>query len=277
MNNWIYYKHALIPSVAPHEIPDLTSIEDGTAWKSNGTPVFARWTTDFDCGYETNWWFVIKDSPFDINSLKAKRRYEITKGARNFEVREILAQNYAEDLYNVQVAAYSSYPEKYRPTVDKDKFISSVQKWDCYICFGAFERESEKLCGYALLSKEGEKYVDFKVMRTNPERERDGVNAALVDGILRYFDPFLAQGGYICDGARSVNHETAFQDYLEKYFGFRKAYCKLHIAYNPRFKWLIGLLYPFRGVLMKMDGIGIVHSINAVLKMETIRREAEKR
>lgn len=228
---------------------------------------------DFDCGYETNWWYVIKDTPFDISALKAKRRYEINKGIKNFDVKEIDPVNCAEKLCNVQIAAYSAYPPKYRPYFDRQKFLSSVQKWDCFVCIGAFDRASEELCGYALLSKESETYVDFKVMRTNPEYEKNGINAALMEGILRYFDSFLTYGGYVCDGARSINHETAFQDYLEKYFGFRKAYCHLHIEYNPKIKHLITLMYPVRKFFIKLDGIGIIHQLNAVLKMEDICRK----
>lgn len=240
--------------------------------KFRGAPLLARWTTDFDCGYETNWWYVIKDTPFDISELKAKRRYEINKGIKNFDVKEIEPDLYADELYNVQLAAYSAYPKKYRPSVNREEFISFVHHCDSFVCIGAFDRESGMLCGYSLLSKECETYVDFKVMRTNPKCEKNGVNAALVEGILRYFNSFLIRGGYICDGARSINHETAFQDYLEKYFGFRKAYCNLHMTYNPRLKWVFRLIYPIRKVLVKMDGIGVLHSINAVLWMEELQR-----
>lgn len=273
IDGWKYYNHAAIPTTAPHEIPDISPITDGSVWKSRGAPLLARWTTEYDCGCETNWWYVIKDMPFDISALKAKRRYEINKGIKNFDVQEIDPTIYADELYNVQIAAYSAYPEKYRPSVNKEKFISSVQRWDSLVCIGAFDRESGLLCGYSLLSKESETYVDFKVMRTKPECEKNGVNAALVEGILRYFNSFLTHGGYICDGARSINHETAFQDYLEKYFGFRKAYCKLHITYNPKLNWLIQLLYLFRKLLMKFDEIGKVHQLNAVLRMEEIVRK----
>ena len=79
-------------------------------------------------------------------------------------------------------------------------------------------------------------------------------------------------GKYICDGARSISHETNFQDYLEKYFGFRKAYCKLHIAYNPRVKWIVKMLFPFRKMLHRFDQIGFVHQINSVLYMEELCR-----
>ena len=236
IDGWRYYNHAAIPTTAPHENPSVAPIEDKSIWKMDGKPLLARWTTEFDCGYETNWWYVIKDTPFDIGELKAKRRYEINKGIKNFEVKEIDSAKHAEQLCNIQIAAYSAYPEKYRPTVDREAFISSVQHWSSRICIGAFDRETGELCGYALLSKESEKYVAFNVMKTNPECEKNGVNAALVEGVLRHFNFFLTHGGYICDGARSINHETNFQDYLEKYFGFRKSYCKLRIEYSPRYK-----------------------------------------
>lgn len=46
----------------------------------------------------------------------------------------------------------------------------------------------------------------------------------MVARILEDNNDRLNKGFYINDGARSIRHETAFQDYLEKYFGFRKAY-----------------------------------------------------
>lgn len=111
------------------------------------------------------------------------------------------------------------------------------------------------------------------MQKTNPEYEKYALNAALVEKVVSHYQDFLTYGGVICDGARSINHETAFQDYLEKYFGFRKAYCKLHVVYNPRVKWLIKLLYPFRKILQQFDNIGIVHWANAVLEMEKIVRK----
>lgn len=114
-------------------------------------------------------------------------------------------------------------------------------------------------------------YVELQVQRVNPEFEKFQINAALVHYLLEDHKEKLAQDSfYILDGARSINHETAFQDYLEKYFGFRKAYCKLHIAYNPKIKWLVKLLYPLRRLLLKLDSVGIIHKINAVMKMEEI-------
>lgn len=273
IDGWEYYNHAAIPTTAPHENSNIHPIEDGSIWNiDGGTPLLARWTSNFDCEHETHWWYIIKNTPFNISELKAKRRYEITKGIRNFDVRIISPHEYSEELYAVQIAAFSAYPQKYRPSVKKEVFISSVNQWSQYVCIGAFNRETTELCGYALLSQKSEKYVAFNVLKTKPECEKAGVNAALVEGVLRFFDLFLSNGGYICDGARSINHETAFQDYLEKYFGFRKAYCKLHIRYSPRIKWMIKMIYPIRDSLKKIDGIGVIHSLNAILRMEEICR-----
>ncbi len=45
---------------------------------------------------------LIKDTPFDISTLKSKRRYEINKGNRNFKVRRIDPLKYVNQLFNVQ-------------------------------------------------------------------------------------------------------------------------------------------------------------------------------
>lgn len=279
VKGWKYYNHALIPTCAPHEEPDVTSVVDGLIWKYNEgkKSLFARWTTDFDCKEETNWWYVIKDNPLDITTLKAKRRYEITKGCRYFEVRLLEdPMEYADELCDVQIAAFSAYPEKYRPTVDKERFVASLSGWKNATVYGAFSREDNRLCGYAYLTQE-ENVLHFSVLKTCPDSEKLAVNAALVYKILFDYQDKLVKGCYICDGARSVFHETAFQDYLEKYFGFRKAYCRLHIEYNPKVKWLILFLYHFRGLFRKFDSVGLIHSMNGVFTMQEIVEEQKTR
>ena len=271
IEGWRYYNHLAIPTAAPHENPKKAPIEDNSIWQiDHKTPLLARWTTDFDCGYETNWWYVIKDTPFDISKLKAKRRYEINKGVKNFNVIKINPLDFKEELYNVTVAAFSAYPKKRRPTVNKESFISGLETWENYILFGAFYRETNELCGYVWITNPTNGCINFTTLKTKPQHEKNAVNAALVEGILRYFNNSLANGCYICDGERTINHETAFQDYLEKYFAFRKAYCKLHVVYNPKFKFIIKFLYRFRKLLLKFDGIKIIHNLNSVLRMEEI-------
>lgn len=54
MKSWKYYNHAMIPITAPHEEVDIQCIKDKSIWKENKNALFARWTSDFDCGYETS-------------------------------------------------------------------------------------------------------------------------------------------------------------------------------------------------------------------------------
>ncbi len=269
---WVYYNHAAIPSCAPHETPPLAPIEDGSIWRLGGErPLLARWTEDWDCGEETNWWYLIKDEPLELASMKAKRRYEITKGERHFEVRRIEARDYADELYRVTVAAYAAWPEKYRPRVDEAAFKAGVESWEERVLLAAFERESGRFAGYAGLI-EAEDNVAFSVLRTDPADEKAGVNAALVAGVLRLYGERLSPSFYVCDGERAIRHETAFQDYLEKYFGFRKAYCRLRVRYRPGFGPIVRLLYPFRALFRGRTNLS--SQIAGVMKMEQIRRES---
>ena len=200
-------------------------------WGGGKQPLFARWTTDFDCGYETDWWYIIKDDKFDIGSLKAKRRYEINKGKKNFEVKEIRADEYTDEIYEITATVYQQYPASYRPVIHEEKFKESLTGWEKFKVYGAFHKETGKLCGYAWL-KVYDSYADFCVLKVLPAYERLGINAAIVEKIVVDFNSKLGNNFYICDGARALLHETAFQNYLEKYFGFRKAYCNLQMKYR---------------------------------------------
>ena len=274
-NNWKYYNNAILPTTEPHELPDLMPVEDGSIWKlwKGNTPLLVRWTSNFDCGCDTGWWFCIKDTPFDIKAINSKKRYEINKGNKVFSVETINPLCYQDELYHIQKAAFSSYPEKYRPIINEEEFKRSIHHWpENVIIFGAFLRENRKLCGFSYIT-EGIGSANFNVQRVIPEYEKAAVNAALIAGICEYYQDRLGNGFYICDGERNILHETNFQNYLEKYFGFRKAYCQLHILYRKPVGILIHVLMPFKKLLLKADGIGIIHKINAVLHMEEIRRQ----
>lgn len=268
-NNWQYYNHALIPATEPH-IEYTPPKNKHTFWKvKEGTALLARWTTDWDCGYETDWWYVIKDTPFDISTLKSKRRYEINKGKKNFTVKRINPLDYPDERVEVTKAAYSSWPEKYRPTVDELQFKQGLIAWKNNIVYGGFDNESGQLCAYSCLTEYSE-HLEFSVLRACSESEKRGINAAMVAAIVEDYNDRLGKNFYINDGTRSIRHETAFQDYLEKYFGFRKAYCKMHIKYRSPLGMMVKMLYPFRNRIGVDGKLGSL--ISGVLKMEELSR-----
>ena len=114
-------------------------------------------------------------------------------------------------------------------------------------------------------------YADLTCMKADPSQERFEVNAALVKDVVDHYAVRLGGRFYICDGEGNVLHQTAFQDYLEKYFGFRKAYCTL----NLRFRFPVGVavmcLRPFRK-RVKRRGSALQRYVWGVLQMDAIAR-----
>lgn len=272
IEGWRYYNHAAIPSCAPHETPNITSIEDGTIWKAfDKSPLLARWTTDFDCNEETGWWYVIKDTPFDITKISSKRRNLVRRGLSRFKIVQIDPNDYIDGLFEVYTEAVKTYPKTQQNFIARESFDSTVAAWSKYIVYGAFSLDDDKLAAFALITKH-QSYYDFTSMKSNPIYEKQQVNAALICGMLYDIEDDLSKGIYICDGAKNINHETNFQEYLIKYFGFRKAYCRLNLFYNPKIKWIVKFAYPFRNFLKLFDKIKIVHNLLSVLQMEEIVR-----
>ena len=273
IDGWKYYSHAAIPTTPPHEPVNLEPINNGNIWKcGGGTTLIARWHTEWDCGYETNWWYCIKDTPFHIDELKSKRRYEINKGRKNFIVTIINPNDYLEEIFIVATQAFSVYPEKYRPNLNKSQFFDEIRtKWKGYTVFGAFNSEAV-LSGYACCL-DHETYSDFTILKANPKEEKLAINAALVYSICEYYREKLETGNfYICDGARSIRHQTHFQDYLEKYFGFRKSYCHLHIKYRMPVLVAIRILRPICRLLALVNNSRI-YDIVSLIEMDKLRSE----
>lgn len=265
--SWECYQHMMIPTCAPHEEPDLYPVKDGTIFHG-GEPILARWTTDFDCGYETSFWYTIKDSPFDINALKAKRRYEITRGTRNFDVHRINPADCVEALADVMADAFTVYPESYRPRTDKKRWMREIHSWP-ELVYGAFLRTNGELCGFTRIAAH-DKFAQLVMLKSRPKSEKLQVNAAIIYAVLQDFAVRLQDGYYISNGTRNVSHETNFNEYLGKYFGFRRAYCNLHIKYRWPFGWMVSALYPFRSLIQ--GDRSLTHNLKALLRMEEMRR-----
>ena len=270
IHQWKYYNRALIPLTPPHESPNMSNFYE---YFNKRNILFARYTTDYDLNYETEWWYCIKENSFDIDLIKSKRRYEIIKGCKNFycEINKEFT-NYADDLYKIACEAFSEYPENYRPEINKDSFFTYLKQCetDLSIDFILCKNKDEHICGYAILEK-NKNCVNLQVVKTLPSCQKLGINAAIVKFIL---DTYLPEY-YICDGERPLRHRTNYQEYLIKYFQFRKAYCILHIHYKTWLKIIIFIIFPLRSLLTRLSRIysnKILYNIISILEQERIRR-----
>ena len=275
-NEWEYYNHALVPTLPPHIDPDISWMKDSDRWKEYAggkMPLFARWVSNFDCTEETEWWCIIKDTPFDIMSLKSNRRSLITRGLKRVDVKVIIPADYAEQMLNILVKEWKYYDDSYEEGNDRQKLTDDFKKLTMknlgnaeYL--GAFLKDTDTMIGYAIYNLFDD-WIEYSVVKTDPEYLNTQVNAALAYfGVERYMRPGIK---YIHGGWRTMIHESNYQEYLMKNFGFRKAYCKLHIQYRPLMQIAVNVLYPLRGMIKKVKNKWI-YTVWCALQQEEIRR-----
>lgn len=234
-----------------------------------GGVFLARWTTEFDKSPHSEWYYIIKDTPFDISTLKAKRRYEITKGIRNFTFRKINPADYADAIYHVLEEAYNVYPTRYRPKLTEER-KNNITKWDTLSnnVFGLFDKNNN-LVSFIVVGNSGTHY-NLNVLKTIPSVEKYHANAAILYHMLMFYGDELKYK-YISNGERTINHETNFNDYLIKYFGFKKVYATLHLKYFFPINIIIAMSYPWRNIIKKIP-FSIVQNFYRILMMEEIVR-----
>lgn len=271
IEGWKYYNHAAVPTTAPHEKINFSALKSGEIWSIEGKhPLLIRWVTDFDCNHETSWWYVIKDNPTTLEQCKKKVRKEIRKADKNFEIKVIDPFEYEEDIKRVYHAAVAGYEKP-----DVPLFLKQLKKQEDEEWIGAFERETGQLVAYKV-GKLHKDFVEMITAKVNPEYSACSPMLALnFYQIERYINSGLYR--YMSNGARTVLHQTGYNDYLEQKLGFRKAYCKLNIKFRPEIKIAVKGLYPFRKVLKKMDRFSFIRQVNGILEMESILRNFDSK
>ena len=266
IKGWQYYKHAMIPTTAPHEEPDLTPVITGEIWKEN-KPLLVRWTSDWDCGYDTGWWHVIREGPFNLSDLSASSRRNIRKALRNCRVEKIETSEWVDDLWRVFNEAIERY-ENYEIPFDKRGFI---KEWiESGKDFWAGFDYTGRMIGFAVFELHDE-WVDFQVAKYSAQCLKLRVSDAINAKTLGYYLNELGKR-YVSDGERSILHKTNVQTYLIEHFCYRKAYCKLQVRYGKRLWLLVKVLYPIRKALKRLDRDKKIHKMNALLMMEDIVR-----
>lgn len=229
---------------------------------------------DFDCPEETEWWCIIKDTPFDIMSLKSNRRSLITRGLKRVDVKVIIPADYADQMANILIKEWKYYDESYEEGNDRQEQTEEFKKLTCdnlgnseYL--GAFLKDTDTIIGYAIYNLFDD-WIEYSVVKTDPEYLNTQVNAALAYfGVERYMRPGIK---YIHGGWRTMIHESNYQEYLLKNFGFRKAYCKLHIQYRPLMKLAVNVLYPIRGIIKKFSKNKLIYQVWCTMRQEEIHR-----
>ena len=274
-HQWRYYNHALLPNVAPHEEADIESLKNKNIWKQfkPKRPLFACWTSHYDCGYETDWWYCILDKPFDIFAIKSKRKSQLNQAVKNFDIRILDVKEYAKQMFDVHQSAWKTYHKTGTFDAEQERFCKDVEQWEDMV-FGAFDKESKQLAAYYRV-KINTTHIDLVTLKSNPNFEKKRVNLAIMFFVYNFFSHDIEQGKYLFGSSRNIYHQTNFQEFRKKNFGFRKVYTHLHIQYAPFVAPIIKIIYPFRKIIKKIP-FTFANQISGVLLMEEICRKQRK-
>ncbi|WP_345970027.1 hypothetical protein WCX72_12320 [Sulfurimonas sp. HSL1-6] len=270
---WVLYQQVLIPDVPPH-VPVALSREEARELLKRSGAYFIRWISDFDRGKEMAFWYIIKDTPDTLESLGRKVRYEVRRGLKHCTVRRTGADDIAENGWPVHVKAFEKYRSSAGPG-SREMFVASIRKmqepfWEFW---SVLDPEGIMIAFAATRITEG--CCKYDTVRFDPDYFHLNPSEALFYTLNDYY---LHQKGvrYIDDGARSLAHDTSVQQYLIRKFGFRKAYCRMHVVYRPSVQLAVRLLYPFRRIIASFRN-KFAARVTVLLKHEEVRRSLELR
>jgi len=267
---WNLYQHTLIPAVPPHLPAGLTPGEAKELLRKY-RPFFIRWTSGWDLPEDTGFWYVIKDSPEDPAGYSPKIRSTIRKGMAHFEARIIDAGFLKDRGYPVYLSAFSRYRSHPDPMPEAEfrEQIDGLFRFGEWEFWGVFETVTGTLAGYSM-NWIYDRCCEYKSIKLDPRYMQDSSGYLLIYEMNRHYLNGLGFR-YVNDGSRSLLHDSGIQDFLEKKFQFRKAYCRMHIRYRPLVAAAVAVLYPFRRILFPV-GHPLFRKISVLLKHEEIAR-----
>lgn len=240
-NRWTYYNGALIPRYPETDQFDNVSYREVLKEaECTNKPMFVMYPTDFDCKQETQWWYTINDRGYDIASTTAKRRYEINKGVKNFIIRLVDPTDCIDELVEISKAAFEAYPAEYHPDINSitrewfEQYLIQLNKKGVIHEFYAAYNSENHMCGFLHIEKRKDGVVNLNQQKVIPAYEKLNINFALLHFVLSSYNDDIKAGKVVfSNGQRNIRHKTAFNDFLCKYFGFRKAYARLYIKFPP--------------------------------------------
>ena len=279
-DHWRKYQGALMWNGIPHEASPSQG-EALRALKEQGG-MFARWTSNWDCGFQTEWWYCICDNYTPIENLTAKQRYRVNKGLRLCQIVHMQkgSETLFKAIYELVKASFEDYPKAYRPNLHKEtfkkRFLQLLEDKNVDIWLVYSHENEDELIGYCQCTRT-ESVVWLTQVKVPTKYLNMEVNAALVYKLCSFY---LKEKNYkyICDGERNIKHVTNYQDFLVRVLNFRYAYCTLNVIYQWRMKLIINLLFPFRNIIHVVRNLHpFLYNVYCVLVQEQIRKTFNKK
>lgn len=260
---WRKYNGVILPNTPPH-IKINDSIQSIQKYIKSNNAWFARWVSDFDMRKESQFWYIINDAPMKMNDYSTNTRNQIKKGINNFQINIIDKSVIEREGYDIYANTFQSY-NTFLELKSKETFIRQLEgEWEFWGVY--FE---SNLIGYSQ-NKVTNDYCEYSSIKIDLAYKKMYPSYALFFLMNNYY---LNEKNlkYVNNGSRSVSHDTEIQSFLVQKFGFRKAYCKMHIIYSPFVAVAIKFIYPFRFVVKRLNN-NFANRLLVLIRHEEIRK-----
>lgn len=261
---YFQYKHCLVWNGIPSEERELSASAANGMIKSTGAWML-RNIYDWDCSYETNFWFIIRDN-YCVDEYGKKTKKYIIKANERFDYRIIEKGVLKEYGYAVYKKAYAHYKINDGFHESEIDFISRIDKMGPeYQIWGAVDKETGKLEAYSIC-RIIDNVCNYQSSKANPEfLPKYYIMYGLYDARDKYYLT-CKNLKYVVSSARSISEHSNIQSFLIEKFKFRRAYCKLKLHYSWWLSIIIKLIYPFRNYIPLVK-------IKNMCKFEEINRQ----
>jgi hypothetical protein len=268
---WRNYQKMIIPS-GPVKLNYKITEEEAKYLLSqfkNALMIRVTYGFNLENNYKREWYAVIADKFYPLETYSSKNRNKIKKGLKNTEIKRIDAKYLAENGYDVFISAFNRYQNAKIPNISEKDF--KKQKLllkdfeDIIHIWGVFYKG--KLVAYSENAIYGNVEASYGMTKFHPDFLKFRISCALFYTMNKYYlENHLVE--YVSDGFRNILHQTNIQKFLIEKFGFKKVYLNLDIYYKPFVKLIVNSLYPFKSLVSKFNP-----KIEALLKLEEIRRK----
>ncbi len=232
-----------------------------------GGGILVRNVYDYDCGDETSFWYIIKDSFEELPQYSTSVRGSIRKALRTYDYRMVSVDEFVDQAYPAYYEAMVNYRVKAVPA-SKDKFAEDCRKLHNAEYWMGTDKASGEVAVMAVSVIIGDTYEE-RVLKTRPKFMHNSSypTYGLLYEMSRHC--FSDLGLKVINiGARSLTEHSNIQNFLIHKFHYRKAYCHVKVFYKPWLRLAVNFLFPFRRYIP-------VLKVKSLLRMEAMCRGKE--
>ncbi|MDD5458674.1 MAG: hypothetical protein PHF37_04715 [Phycisphaerae bacterium] len=122
--DWYEYQGFMMPAYLPHCVPVISKQTALKVVEKSGRP-FVRWSTKFGQIDESQWWYVLRRKPWDIQEASRNTRSKIRRGMKKNVTRVVTLSEIREYGYKIYLCAEQRYGRK-GFVVSEDEFEKKI-------------------------------------------------------------------------------------------------------------------------------------------------------